>query len=316
MYIVLGFIFIIVVLLFLIQVNKSKPAEKFTFIDLNENNGKLFNDLANDNLKEGNNEKAIYYFTKAIELRPEVYEYYLNRGNLYWQLGSSSLAVIDWRKAEYLGSAVATELLNKNKPLNQAKPKKNTDFESQLNDFGIEYLYHMTHKSNLENILQYGLLSHNTAHSKGLTKTDISDERVNRRRNRIHNFVPFYFNPKNPMLYKRKSMQSEIIILCVDRKLLQIDLKFTDGNAASSSTNFYSNIKDLEKLDWSIINSDYWSDFIDGKRIRCSEILIPNEVKPGNIKKIFCFNSETEDYVKSKMGSFEIPVTINQEFYF
>lgn len=316
MYIVLGFIFIIVVLLFLIQVNKSKPAEKFTFIDLNENNGKLFNDLANDNLKEGNNEKAIYYFTKAIELRPEVYEYYLNRGNLYWQLGSSSLAVIDWRKAEYLGSAVATELLNKNKPLNQAKPKKNTDFESQLNDFGIEYLYHMTHKSNLENIIKNGLLSHNIAHSQGLIKTDISDEKVNDRRSKIHNFVPFYINPKNPMLYKRKNIQSEIIILCIDRKIFQESSKFTDGNAASSSTKFYSHIKDLEKLNWSIINSNYWNDFIDGKRIRCAEILIANEVKIESIKKIFCFNSETEDYVKNKVEYFEIEVETNKNFYF
>jgi len=174
----------------------------------------------------------------------------------------------------------------------------------------------MTHKANLENILQNGLLSHNTAYSRGLTKTDISDERVNRRRDRVHNFVPFYFNPKNPMLYKRKNMQSEIIILCVDRNLLQTDIKFTDGNAASSSTKFYSNIKDLEKLNWSIINSEYWSDFIDGKRIRCSEILIPNEVKTDSIKKIFCFNSETEDYVKNKVEGLEIAVTVKQDFYF
>ena len=91
---------------------------------------------------------------------------------------------------------------------------------------------------------------------------------------------------------------------------------FRYGNAASSSTKFYSNIKDLEKLNWSIINSEYWSDFIDGKRIRCSEILIPNEVKTDSIKKIFCFNSETEDYVKNKVGGFEIAVTVNKDFYF
>jgi tetratricopeptide (TPR) repeat protein len=315
MYYAFGAIFIIVVLL-LLRSRLSKPTEKLTFIDLNEHNGKLFNDLANDNLQFGNKDKAIYYFTKAIELKPEVNEYYLNRGNLYWDLGVSSLALIDWKTAERLGSTTANELLIKNKPIHHAKAKQTTEFETQLNDFGIQYLYHMTHKSNLENILQNGLLSHNTAHSRGLTKTDISDERVNRRRDRVHNFVPFYFNPKNPMLYKRKNIQSEIIILCVDRNLLQANLKFTDGNAASSSTKFYSNIKDLEKLNWSIINSEYWSDFIDGKRIRCSEILIPNEVKTGSIKKIFCFNSETEDYVKNKVGGFEIAVTVNQAFYF
>ncbi|MDQ1139521.1 DarT ssDNA thymidine ADP-ribosyltransferase family protein [Pedobacter agri] len=298
------------------RLRQRKPKEKLTFIDLNEHNGKLFNDLANDNLRFGNSDKAIYYFTKAIELKADVYEYHLNRGNLYWDLGISSLAIIDWRTAEELGSAIATELLNRNKPIHQAKTEQTTEFETLLNDFGIQYLYHMTHKSNLENIMQNGLLSHNTAHKRGLTKTDISDERVNRRRDRVHNFVPFYFNPKNPMLYKRKNIQSEIIILCVDRNLLQTSLKFTDGNAASSSTKFYSNIKDLEKLNWSIINSEYWSDFIDGKRIRCSEILIPNEVMTSSIKRIYCCNSETEDYVKNKVGNFEIAVTVNQEFYF
>lgn len=310
------FALLLIAAFLLLKSNKSKPKEKLTFIDLNEHNGKLFNDLANDNLQFGNSAKAIYYFTKAIELKPDIFKYYLNRGNLYWDLGVTSLAISDWKTAENLGSATASELLQKNKPIHQAKAKKTTEFETLLNDFGIQYLYHMTHKSNLENILQNGLLSHNTAHSRGLTKTDISDERVNRRRNAVHEFVPFYFNPKNPMLYKRKNMQSEIIILCIDRNLLQTDLKFTDGNAASSSTKFYSNTKDLEKLNWSIINSEYWSDFIDGKRIRCSEILIPKEVKTSSIKKIFCFNSATEDYVKNKVEGFEITATVNHDFYF
>lgn len=300
----------------LFKSRESKPIEKLTFIDLNEYNGKLFNDLANDNLQFDNKDRAIYYFTKAIELKPEVYEYYLNRGNLYFDLGVSSLAIIDWKKAESLGSAVATELLKSNELIHQEKVKKSTEFETFLNDFGIEYLYHMTHKSNLQNILQNGLLSHNMAHSRGLTKTDISDEKVNRRRNKVHDFVPFYFNSKNPMLYKRKNMQDEIVILCIDRNLLQTNSKFTDGNAASNLTKFYSSAKDLEKLNWSVINSEYWNDFIDGKRIRCSEILIPNEVKIHNIKKIFCYNYETENYVKKQVGSYEISVRVNQDFYF
>jgi len=143
MYYALVAIFIIVLFL-LLRAKKSKPTEKLTFIDLNEHNGKLFNDLANDNIKFGNSDKAIYYFTKAIELKPELSEYYLNRGNLYWDLGISSLALIDWRTAENLGSTTATELLNKNKPIHQAKAEKITEFETLLNDFGIDYLYHMT----------------------------------------------------------------------------------------------------------------------------------------------------------------------------
>jgi len=315
MYYALVVIFIIVVFIF-VRLKKIKPQVKLTFLHLNEHNGKLFNDLANDSLKYGNSKKAIYYFTKAIELRPYVYEYYLNRGNLYWELNLTSLGIIDWRKAESLGSVTAKELLNENKPIHQEKVKQTNKIETFLNDFGIEYIYHMTHKLNLESILANGLLSHNIAHSKGLTKTDISDERVNRRRIAIHDYVPFYFNPKNPMLYKRRDIQKEIIILCIDINVLQNKFQFTDGNAASSSTRFFSDINDLEKLNWSIINSEYWSDFVDGKRIRCSEILIPKEVKLESIKKIFCYNSETISYVKGKIVKRDIEIEINRDFYF
>lgn len=199
MYFTSAVIFVIIVFI-LVRAKKRTPKERLTFIDLNKYNGKLFNDLGKDNLQFGNNEKAIYYFTKAIELKPETYEYYLNRGNLYWELGSTSLAIIDWRTAETLGSKTATELLANNNPIYKAKIKRTSEAETLLNDLGIQFLYHMTHKSNLENILRNGLLSHTKAYSKGLTKTDISDERVNRRRSTVHNYVPFYFNPKNPMV--------------------------------------------------------------------------------------------------------------------
>lgn len=312
------FIVAILIIIFFIfkRKNQSTPKQELVFIDLNEHNGKLFNDLANDSLQNGNSEKAIYYLTKAIELKPDSYVYYLNRGNLYWELDEANLAIIDWKIAEKLGSFTATELLNKNKSIYQESIQTSIDFEILLNDFGISYLYHMTHKSNLENIMKNGLVSHNIAHSKGFIKTDISDTGVNNRRSKIHNFVPFYINPKNPMLYKRKKIQSDIIILCIDRKVFQEDSKFTDGNAASNSTKFYSHINDLEKLNWSIINSNYWNDFIDGKRIRCAEILIANDVRTENIKKIFCFNSETAYYVKKKVEYYDIKVEINKNFYF
>lgn len=300
----------------LIKLTNQKPKEKLRFLDLHEYTAKLFNDLAIDNIRNGNSEKVIYYFSKAIELNQEVFVYYLNRGNYYSKLELPTLAVIDWEAASKYGSVEAAKLLEKYTFDQLTKTDESSVFEKTLNDFGLRFIYHMTHKSNLQNILQNGLLSHNSAYSQNFTKTDISDIDVNSRRGKVHDFVPFYFNPKNPMLYKRKNIQNDIIILGIDRTILKSDFKFTDGNAASNSTKFYSEVIDLAKLNWSIINSEYWSGFIDGKRIRCSEILIPNEVKTGSIKKIFCHNSDTEKYVKSKLGCFEIEVAVNQDFYF
>lgn len=315
MYILLILILVIAVFIF-IRLKAVKPKEKLRFINLNEYNSKLFNDLANDNIQFGNNEKAIYYFTKAVELEPERFEFYLNRGNLYSKLNSLSLAVIDWETAARNGSTEATKILEKYKIDQLTQIDENLNLENTLNDFGIRFIYHMTHKSNLENILVNGLLSHNSAHKQKLTRTDISDLDVNSRREKVHDYVPFYFNPKNPMLYKRKSIQTDIIILCFDRNLLKNELMFTDGNAASNSTNFFTKIKDLGKLNWSIINSEYWSDFIDGKRIRCSEVLIPNKVGINYLKKVICNDAECYSYISKKLQTENIKAEINADFYF
>jgi hypothetical protein len=197
--------------------------------------------------------------------------------------------------------------------------------ENILSRFGISFLYHMTHIRNLENILSAGLVSHNEAH-RGLNQVDIADNQVNDRRSRlepvynksIHDYVPFYFNPKNPMLFRRKNLQNDILILGVDRSLIYSDKAiFTNGNAASSSTQFFSDINKLEDLNWDCINREYWNDFNDGKRIKCAEVLVYPKVDVSDIKKIYCNNNVTLNYVAKRIRSDQkIDLEINLNLYF
>ncbi len=195
-----------------------------------------------------------------------------------------------------------------------------------LKSFGIEYLYHMTHKNNLQNILQNGLQSHNNARNNQLTQVDIADNQVNDRRARlepiysrsIHDYVPFYFNPKNPMLYRRSNLQNDIVILAIDKNLLyQQNILFTNGNAAANATSFFKNPEQLNQLNWCCINADYWNDIIDGKRIKCSEVLVYPNVATSSIKKIFCNNIGTKQFVESKINNHpNISVEIKANLYF
>ncbi|MFV0471850.1 MAG: DarT ssDNA thymidine ADP-ribosyltransferase family protein [Paludibacteraceae bacterium] len=195
-----------------------------------------------------------------------------------------------------------------------------------LDSFRIEYLYHMTHKSNLQNILQNGLLSHNQARNGRLTQVDIADNQVNDRRSRnepiyqrsIHDYVPLYFNPKNPMLYRRGNIQNDIIILAIDRSLLyQPNTVFTNGNAAAGATSFYSNPDDLTNLNWACINAEYWNDIVDGKRIKCSEVLVYPSIPTTAIKKILCNNQQTKQFVESGLiNHTTIGVEIKSNLYF
>ncbi len=202
----------------------------------------------------------------------------------------------------------------------QAEQKSNE--EKILDNFGIYYIYHMTHKDNLNNILKNGLLSHGNR----LVKTDISNQDVNDRRsilepiyNRsIHAYVPFYFSPRNAMLYSRQEIQNSLIILALDRSLIyQPNSLYTDGNAAVDGTKFYNDLNQIQNLNWKCIHAKMWTDFQDGKRIKMAETLVFNDVPTKYIQKIFCRNSYLKQYIEReiKLNS-KIKVEVNQDLFF
>ncbi len=175
-----------------------------------------------------------------------------------------------------------------------------------IQEYQIYALHHITKLSNLKSIFQYGLLSHRKAHSQvnshllGLCISDISDADVQKvRKTKLLNhrslqeYVCLYFNPRNPMLFKRQDQQEDLVILGVEPLLLlEKDVYFSDGNAAAQLTQFYNDLSQLNQVNWEIVRADFWSDQLDGKRIRCSEILAPFTVSVEKIKKVFCYNTK------------------------
>jgi len=180
----------------------------------------------------------------------------------------------------------------------------------------------MTHIDNLQNILKYGLLAHNNK----AVSNKIDNPEVNDRRNfieplyhkNVHNYVPFYFNPKNAMLYVNKEKQNFLVILVFNNKLIyQEGTLFTDGNASVNGTVFYKDIKDLYKLNWKCLKSQYWNDFEDGKRLMMSEILVPNKVDITQLKKIYCINYHIKGYIDNLLINYSnIIVEVNTEIFF
>jgi len=185
--------------------------------------------------------------------------------------------------------------------------------------YGINYFYHMTHIDNVASILQHGLF----AHANSLVKQDISNPSVNSRRARrepingksIHSYVPFYFNPKNAMLYARKDMQKDIVILVFDKSIFfEYGTIFTDGNASADATQFFNNPNDLDRLNWNcLFYSEYWNDFVDGRRQRMAELLVPNRVSSDKIVKIICSNMDTKRVLERLTN---ISIEVNPYQYF
>jgi hypothetical protein len=159
-------------------------------------------------------------------------------------------------------------------------------------------LFHMTHIRNLRSILEnHGLLAYSEIAARNTTYQDIANANIQDRRSVtsvplppngvLHEYVPFYFAPRSPMLYSvhhNGINQQDIVYLITDTfKIEQSGLPFlfTDGHAIMYITEFYSQLRDLDKLDWAIMEDRYWSDTEedpDRKRRRQAEFLIHRQV--------------------------------------
>lgn len=201
----------------------------------------------------------------------------------------------------------------------------------------------MLHYTNLENILIHGLLSHNAAYNKKLITRDISMSEVQDRREKkninvngksmnVHDFVSFYFQPRNPMLYRRKDIQDELIMIFVNADILKTNITeskyaiFTDGNAGSASTKFYGGLKKMELIDFELLKSGSWNHDDkevkkENKRKMCSEVLVYPSIIAPEIEKIICPNKKMYDYVldiikKHGDNAKHIEVEIDTNYYF
>jgi hypothetical protein len=204
--------------------------------------------------------------------------------------------------------------------VDEVTPLDEVEIIKGLNQHGVLTLWHMTHKDNVEHILNKGILSHSLAYKKASPK-DISDHDVQKWRElndpiygrKIHDYVPTYINIKNPMLYVKRNIQNELCLIEISLSVLSNDnYIFTDGNAASQNTKFYNLNEDLKQLPWEVLDSSYWSDLEDGKRKRCAEILIHPSIEPKHIITIHCFSHETLEF----LSRFNVQSKITGELFF
>jgi hypothetical protein len=160
-------------------------------------------------------------------------------------------------------------------------------------------IFHLTHGKNLKSIIeQGGLWCHRELETRQLASSDIAYAGIQSRRARwpvpctqggyLHDYVPFYFCPRSPMLLALKQGRVEgftgpqralvYLVSTVETvNAARISTVFTDGHAAMMFTDFYDDTADLDKLDWQVIQSNSWADTDDDpdrKRRKQSEFLV------------------------------------------
>lgn len=259
----------------------------------------------------------------GINAHPFLYDYLLSINLVDKSDNSYRLTTEGEQYGDYLEDEYGNIFIGWNKYL--------LDFQTEKLKFALLdrlhiRLFHMTHIDNVNHILEKGLLSH----SKVDKYTNISDRNVNSLRDRtehyhdskIHDYVPFYFNPRNAMLYRmQKEHHSNIIILEIDKKIIIKDYTlFSKGNAARKDSSLISCKYDLLEFPWSDIYAKSWSENgvinDDKKSLMQSECLISDHVPVDMIKTIHCKNKDVQLSISKKLKGLKKDILFSRELFF
>lgn len=173
----------------------------------------------------------------------------------------------------------------------------------RLRNRGIDYLHYLVHPINLPSIFENGILPYNRVHQRRLLHQSLAKSGVQYRRNiqifdrSLHDYVPLYLVRRNSMLWAVRSLPR--VYVRVDLRVAdQVGILFTDGNAASDATRFFSEAMFVDELPWDVLRRKRWTGHMleDGKRKRCTEILIPDAVESHYIVDVVCSPVDEIDF--------------------
>lgn len=184
------------------------------------------------------------------------------------------------------------------------------------NEYKERYFYHFTHIDNIPSIVENnGLYCTNLKNKCEINHHNVANMNIQNRRSEmrvpvgpggvVHDYVPFYFASTNKMLLsllnKKIIDQPYIVFLAVSiEKLLLESVVFTDAAANTNMPpNFYDNPNDLDKLNWSLIDSIKWGEQSEEElHSRMAEVLVYGQVPLEWVDAYIVFNEIGEDMVR------------------
>ena len=150
----------------------------------------------------------------------------------------------------------------------------------------------------------------------------------------MHDYVPFYFAPRSPMMYVISKGGVEgydsnttplIYLVSSVERVRETGSKFafSDGHPVVALSSFYSDPADLGRWDWSVINGRYWHDtkeYPDRRRRRQAEFLVHDAfpwdavdylaVKKAGLK------ARLDEYLVKEWSHCVRPVRVESDWYF
>lgn len=206
-------------------------------------------------------------------------------------------------------------------------------------------IYRLVYVENLVTILQRGgMHAANHVPADGLPYRTIHnvDIQVERRVRRIpcgpggviHDYVPFYFGYRSPMLLQLKTnrvpgyTEGEQPLIYLVSTAQQVSaagcgLVFSNGHGIAAFTEWFDDLERLDAVDWGVVYIRYWADTLedmDRQRRKQAEFLVYQFCPWTLITEIGVMNAAAKSRVEALFDGFDLalrrPVHVRPGWYY
>jgi len=148
----------------------------------------------------------------------------------------------------------------------------------------------------------------------------------------LHDYVPFYFAPRSPMLYTINhgnvpncpDGQGRVLHLVAGAQAVQTSgagFVFTNGHAIIAMSDQFDDLAALAEVDWEVMKSTYWHDTAeepDRKRRRQAEFLVHDFVPYALIEEIAVCTQQVADEVRAivRNNPHQPEVAVHRDWYY
>jgi hypothetical protein len=201
-------------------------------------------------------------------------------------------------------------------------------------------IYHFTHASNVPRILTDRALK---SSRRARVRRDIGDVSIKRARRArvvdcgpggvIADYVPFYFAPRSPMLYRLRAEEKEgrgagqrplVYLVSSTERVVSAGRRFvfTDANARATAARFSDDLTKLDEyVDWELMGCEYWNNSADDpsrRSRRQAEFLVHELVPLQCIMKIGVFENVVARVIRRVLEQerLDIDIDVVPEWYF
>lgn len=166
-------------------------------------------------------------------------------------------------------------------------------------------LYHLTKLSNLDSILDNGLVSRKLVKDNNVSFSDIADKEIITKRTKLglDEYIPFHFHPYSAFdKAVKSSYNEEFIYICITRDLARKNnfVILPKHPLSTEDCNLLEYDEGFKKIDWDTMHTIGTTDDYS-KHVKMAECLTKSIVPGKSFHCIYVKNSKTKLLVEEKL---------------